>query len=554
MSKPTLVLLWALVLTLSACADPADSLDGATDAAGDAPHAQRDAGGAGPQADTGTDVSARDVVADQGDDAHDGNDSAPPDAPQDSTPPYGWIAPPDGELSPVLASQTWRTHFAEDILPYWTHPDALGDPMGNFPTHRGMDGAAQTPSTRRPRMIARQIHTYVVGYLLTGDPDLLEYAGAGFDWLLEHAFEPSTGTCVAQLSSDGAPLRSEARTAQDQAYCALGFASWFFLTRDPAAEAALLAIRDSLFDEAEYWDGEEGRIRDALTDDLRDEVDVDGDDGWELVAQLDAVNAFLLLVQPVLTEPARRAQLLGDLRVLGQVMVDHFHQDGTFWGVHNQRGVFGSRHADFGHGLKTFWMLLQIDKRLPEHPFKALLDAEMGPAIDRAYDPQFGRWAKRPASATTVEYGSDWWIYAEADQAAATWNLRNHARTRELERTWAGWRRDYVDRGRDVREVVPSIDREGRWVWDWTDDDTAKCNAWKNGFHAAEHALVGTLVGGHLGKEPVALHFAPVSSAAEPAMRPYVFEGSVDTREVSDVVQVRGRELRPTLVTFRQIW
>src|SRR5207237_2819978 len=88
---------------------------------------------------------------------------------------------------------------------------------------------------------------------------------------------------------------------------------------------------------------------------------------------LDPINGFLLLAQPVLSDAGRREQLLGDLRTLGRTLIDSFWQDGIFFGTQSGKGSFGANHVDFGHTLKSYWMLLQIDKRLPEHPFSGFV-------------------------------------------------------------------------------------------------------------------------------------------------------------------------------------
>jgi hypothetical protein len=41
-------------------------------------------------------------------------------------------ASPDPSLLPTGAE--WVTHITDDLLPYWTTPEALGNPLGNFPT------------------------------------------------------------------------------------------------------------------------------------------------------------------------------------------------------------------------------------------------------------------------------------------------------------------------------------------------------------------------------------------------------------------------------------
>jgi hypothetical protein len=50
---------------------------------------------------------------------------------------------PDVSLLP--AGQEWVTHISQDLLPYWTTPVALGNPIGNFPTFRANDGSVIDP-------------------------------------------------------------------------------------------------------------------------------------------------------------------------------------------------------------------------------------------------------------------------------------------------------------------------------------------------------------------------------------------------------------------------
>jgi mannose/cellobiose epimerase-like protein (N-acyl-D-glucosamine 2-epimerase family) len=462
-----------------------------------------------------------------------------------------------------LQGATWLAHLADDLLPYWTMPAALGDPVGNFPTKRGMDGRVLLPAERRPRMIARQVYVYSMAFLLTGDATLLGHARAGTHWLIEHGQDPRGG-CHARLTIAGDAAGADPKTAQDTAYCALGPAAYFFVTRDPDAEAFVLGLRDLLFDPEVFWDAANGRIRDAVSADLSAEEDVEGDGGWELVAQLDPINAFLLLVQPVLTQEVRRTQALADLQTLGDTLVAHFLDEprGVFWGVHNAAGRWGSKHADFGHTLKAWWMLLQLDKRLPAPRYREALAAHVHPLLALAYDDANGRWGKRitawPAGgAPQIEWGSDWWSYAEADQLALTVNLLGgaHDRSAWLVQTQAHWTEDYVDRTRPAREVVPSVGRDGGWVWSWQDADDAKCNPWKNGYHSVEHALVSYLHGRWREGAAAELHFAvPAAQAAGFVATPYVFQGRETGRQDRGEISVGGAALEHVVVTFDDLY
>lgn len=503
-----------------------------------------DAAPASPDAHLGDATPAPDAEAARPDAA------ASPDV--GAAPLYAHTPPPAGELPEALTSDTWLRHHREDVLPYWTMEAARGEPEGNFPTFRGMNGTLQGSLERRPRMLGRQTYAYAMGYLMTGDVELLRLAHAGSRWLLDHA-RTAEGGWHGLLSGVGEPAGQEPLYAQDTAYALLGLGGWNFVGRDPEAEAALLDGRDLLFDADLYWDAEHRRIRDALSQDMQREVDQLDDGGWELVAQLDPINAFMLLTQPVLDDEGRRDQLLDDMRTLAETMIERFWADGIFWGIHNKQGQYGTRHVDFGHTLKTYWMILQIDKRLPGHPFQSFLAAHVHDWVLKAYDVTDDRWAKRPTSASDVEYGSDWWIYAEADQITATLNMLDHRYTALLDKTAGHWLTDYVDP--TFGEIIPGIRRDGQKVYNWPPTDTAKCNQWKNAYHSTEHALVLYLHGKHMEDQPVTLYFAVPEAEVESFIaKPYIFDGRELSRSPMETFEVGGRTLRKVAVEFVELY
>lgn len=470
--------------------------------------------------------------------------------------PYAYKAPPAGAAPAGLEAATWQTHLQDDLLPYWRMPEAQGTPVGNFPTYRGMDGkVTASRSERRPRMLGRQTYAYSIGYLLTGDEALLDLARAGNRWLLDHARDTARGGWYALLDASGNASGDGDKLAQDMSYVAMGPAAYFFVTGDGEAEAAVLHTRDLLFDPNKLWDAANGRIKDGMNAALTAEAYMSYAGSWELVAQLDPVTAFLLLVQPVLSEPARRDQALADLRTLAQLMKISFWQDGFFWGSTGKKGQFQSNHSDFGHMLKAYWALTQIDKRLADRPFADFLAQNAARTLTLAFDEPNGRWAKLPSSATTVKYGSDWWAYAECDQLAATLALRDPLWLGRVATTSQHFRADYVDRTRAARELVSSVSQNGAWVYPWPDADNAKCNEWKNGFHSTEHALVMKLFSHWAEGTAAPLYFAfPAARVEELAARarPYTFQGRV--AKVEDLGALSGDPSRHKVrVSFDQL-
>ena len=78
------------------------------------------------------------------------------------------------------------------------------------------------------------------------------------------------------------------------------------------------------------------------------------------------------------------------------------------------------------------------------------------------------------------------------------------------------------------------VDREHGEVWGFVDPDDPtrhfnKAQHWKNGYHSAEHALVGYIAGQELHARPVTLHFA--FDAKADGVRPYMFSGNVQRIE-----------------------
>jgi hypothetical protein len=111
-------------------------------------------------------------------------------------------AKPDISLLPT--GKEWVTHIQRDLLPYWTTPVALGNPVGNFPTFLANDGSLIDPKNlpkevrdidssetwllnrvgrQYTRTMSRQIYAYCVAYHMTGDEQYLRYAKAGMDYM-----------------------------------------------------------------------------------------------------------------------------------------------------------------------------------------------------------------------------------------------------------------------------------------------------------------------------------------------------------------------------------
>ncbi len=438
----------------------------------------------------------------------------------------------------LQGGQRWLDHFRDDLLPFWNVPDAWGVPRGNFPTFRCNDGRRLDPQRPCPelaaaplqikaildrrfvRMQSRQTYFYGVAYHLTGDPKMLELARDGVQYLRANALEKATGSAVSWLQEGAFGPRVLARTSQDLAYAQLGMAMYYYLTRDAGVLEDLLRLEEHIF--GKYWDARWGMLRWVVEGDDRAE-----EARQELVAQLDQVNAYLLLLAPILPEP-HRARWKEHLVTLARVMIDRYYapDQHLFWGtIHSAADrSLGSRHTDFGHTAKALWMIERIGRLTGEKDLVFFAHREGSEVLKRAFLPESGSWGSRPRPDGSVDPDKEWWIYAELDQLAATLALLDRREARYLARTYDYWLRHMVDhRDHEVWGFVRAADG--------APSGGPKIHQWKSGYHSAEHALVAYLTGQVLRGEPATLYYA----FAEPAIpaRPYFFSGRVVSSETA---------------------
>ncbi len=454
---------------------------------------------------------------------------------------------PSGAVAHLPDGERWIQHLRHDLLPFWNLPDAWGTPPGNFPTYRCNDGRrydpskpcdelryapgwmAGVPGRQHVRMMSRQAYFYGVAYQLTGDPAMLDLARDGVEFLRAHAFESDTGSAVTWLEDGkpGGPPVLE-RTSQDLAYALVGLAMYYHLTRDPAVLRDILRLKEHVF--REYWDDRRGMLRWVVLDSQGTAEET----RQELVAQLDQVNAYLLLVAPLLPEPQRSAWK-ADLLRLARLMREKYFAPAQhmYWGTLQARDskAPGSRHNDFGHSAKALWMTERIGRLTGDGELVRFATAEGAALLARARLPD-GTWGLRPQPDGSVDESKEWWIDAELDQLCATLALHDPACASNLVTSYAFWLRHMPDpAGGEVW---------GRVMADGTPDRGLKIHSWKSGYHSAEHALVAYLTTQALKRRPAVLYFAFRGAPAD--YRPYLFAGKVQRVAVAPLPGRTGRQ------------
>ena len=434
-----------------------------------------------------------------------------------------------------LRADGWLEHHRQDLMPYWDMPQALGDPLGNFPSWRGLHGELLTDHRRGLSTLARGVYGYSVAFLLTGEPRYLTYAKAGIDWINAHARDTVHGGWYGQLNKDGSPFApKDPKRVFDVASLGLAFGMYYNVTRDPEVEADLLEVRDFVFEH--YYDASTSRIKDALTYDLSEEIDT-GDNGGDITNYLVPGSALLLPNVELLSDPVRRAQFSDDLRVVTEQLIARHRGTGAeswwFWGRTGLVGRFGSGDTDFGHSIKGHELILNANAVFPDRPWSGL-SADRETLLQRAWDAPAARWNQRrsgPVGAGT-ERDSEWWIHDEADQTLAALDLGNgFAHQDWLATSAASWTKVFVDDETAARETFFRPARNPGLA------EMRKTGFGKNMYHVSEHALVMFLHGRAMEGLPARLHYGfPTSQALTAQAEPYWFDATGERRVVRDEI------------------
>lgn len=476
----------------------------------------------------------------------------------------------DGIISDVPTGGRWLQHLEEDLLPFWEMQTAWGSPVGNYPTYRCNDGSLYNmvepcPELENPvpgivkpereyvRAKSRQIFAYGVAYNLTGKRKYLKLAKAGVDYLRSHALAPEGGAYT--YFEDGVGLPSEARRiSQDMAYAVAGLGFYYYLTRDTDVLADIVALKDYIFET--YYDEEWGLLAWAH-EDYVDYVNPDGTEEKvstqqrELVAQLDQVYGYMLLLTPTLPETFNgqplRSKWEDDLVHLATIMAEQFYtpDNNIFFGAitdpSQQR--LGTDHTDFGHSVKTLWLIYEIGKLTGHYELTAFAQEKVPLIFEEAFL-EDGTWGRRINQYGQLETDKEWWILAELDQTAATFSLRDPSYAKYLPTTYAYW-------------FEHMVDREHGGIWHWVnaknnlpDIRFPKQHSWKNAFHSFEHDIVGYITGQAIHNEPVTLYFAFKEIPEKTQIRPYLFAAKVHS--LIEPCYDNGRKVQPIRGFYQQ--
>lgn len=452
-------------------------------------------------------------------------------------------------VSMLPTGKEWISHLENDLMPYWTSKTALGTPEGNFPSFRANDGAVINPKNPPPefdsipnsetwlknkvnrqysRMMGRQVFAYCVAFHVTGDEKYLKYAKEGLDYMMLKMLDSKKIFYTWIENNQGYPKDPDNRISQDLTYALMAPAAYYYLTRDTSVLAYLLKAKNYIFEKYKFADCGQLRWINKNYTDPADSTDENDTTQKELVAQLDQINGYMILTTGILQGENRDRWLKDMLMLATSIKKDYYDStNNLFWGCiagPSCKQELDQPHVDFGHTIKTLWMMYLIGKRFNQPQFVEFANKNMPRVFQSAYDTSMATWREKPNGNNRI-----WWLHDELDQAAATLSLIDTTKyLKYLIPTYHYWFSHFIDRkGKEVwHGLTGPVDQEKPMF--------LKAHLWKNAFHASEHALVGYITSQALNKQPVELYYAFSKKPADSLIQPYLLQGNISAIDSSN--------------------
>ena len=455
-----------------------------------------------------------------------------------ATPVPTTAATPTVAVPTLPSGDRWLTHLNDDLLPFWTMPAALGDPLGAFPATRCDDGSlvdqkhpCQEVKDNNWVMsneyyvvtTSRQIYGYGIAFQLTGNPTYLQYMKAGVDFFRGNFLDRANGGAYSYF--DGKQWGPDAayRNTQELAYSMVGLSFYYYLTNDPEVLPDILAVKDYIF--KNYYNADQDMINWML----KSTDQVKFDDKY-LVAQLDQMNAYMVLLTPLLPEPAK-SEWKKDLVHLSHIIMNQFYSPDDnicFLNANKpQDKDLMVTAVDFGHTIKAMWMIRWTGLLAGDDELVQFAETNGIQVLERAYLSQLGTWAGGLKIGGDLNDAIDWWVYDELDQFTATLALSDPSLAAYLPQTYDYYFRHFID-------------PQYGGVWTTVNATTQKPEGgmpkawpWKSAYHSFEHALVGYITSQQLESSPVTLYYAFVAPPAPADIHPYFFSAEQETTETT---------------------
>lgn len=432
----------------------------------------------------------------------------------------------------MLDPERWRQHLESELLPFWLHPDAVGDPVGLFPSIRCNDGTlvdlkapcvevtsmkVLSPGNHLTRAISEQSFAYGTAFHMTGDMRYLGLARAGVDQILGPGFDDESGgnfVYFSETSGTWGPAAG-AINLPSQARAMLGPAFYYYLTRDPALLEAITGVRQTIVAQYRQADGSYSWLR-------RDFDGFQGNTG-RIDGYLEQIASLYLPMIPLL--PKAEADLwraeLGNL-------VDQLR--GRFYsGRHNVFVVDRGQQTgagltpppvDYGRSARSFRLMLAAAALLGDDELDTFARENGRKLLGTSLQMRQGAWSEIASAGKKGAKRRTSRVYSEQNELTAMLALADPKLANALQRTYAFWFDRFVDPVSGG--IYPVILGKRRKISMARPKHTAS-NAGASNF---EHALISYLASAALGDGEAVLYFAG-ATPGDAADQPFLFSADV---------------------------
>jgi len=475
------------------------------------------------------------------------------------------------DLNVIITQKIDWIHHADSLLmPFWMMDEALGNPPGNFPTNRYSDGRVIDPdnfdfsiimpqaapfvlgptdSLRRDfvRIKSRQVYAYCIGYHLTGNEDYLIRAKQGLNFLIDN--DTYINGSVVTFWQDGKAMPGiYQRNTQDLAYGLLGLTVYYYLTRDPEVLKIILKVKRNVW--KLYFEDSELVENSKLMLWVKHDFENNSSNQKIILAPLDMLNAHLLLMTASVPDSLLE-EYLSNVKDMAYSLKENFYSEkyNIFWGDLNNKDV-SETHSDFGHSIKSFWMLYTAAGFTGDDVLKNFAERGAKKLLSTAFIKEKGSWASKYVdSSLAMDKGIFAWVFAELNQMCATLSLGdNSLYTDYLVYTYPYWEEKMIDYkyketywGRDAKDEVIDVG--------------FKVGFHRSGFHSLEHALIGYLSTSNYYDDEINLYYA-FNKLAKPEanrIKPYYYNAKIKSTTESNFKNDLFKNLIKTKVTFENI-
>lgn len=458
----------------------------------------------------------------------------------------------------------WRDHIVKDLMKYWSKDATVLD-GGLFPTYMSNEGyklsdnpeewteeikaalaspdtnGLITPEYNFVRAHSRLTYANGIAYHVTGKEVYLKQCKLGVEALI-NAIDGNHGMFTRQEKKSGKweQPRGE-RNSQDLAYGLTGMCMYYFLTHDKSVLHYIIQVKDYIFET--YFDQGKGYVTWLPKENM--------DNSVEIVAQLDQIYAYMLFVTPSLPEPYQ-SEWKKDLKNLVDVLIYRFYSERYefFWGQDTDSQVkrLGGDHTDFGHSVKTMWLILMTGVLLHDMSYVMFAREKIDRILKEAYITKDKCWGRRFDENGKMDKDKEWWILAELDQATAILSLNDPSYLHYLNNTYAYW-------------FHYMVDHENGEIWHMVDGETnepvlryPKVHSWKTSLHSFEHALFGYMTSSQIKGENFELYYAFSENDDVNQAAPYIFRAnkvSVDKYQELSFMEDKNRVVKITYNSLR---